>query len=166
MAKPEVPATAAVRFLAAQSIPFEPRFYSYEEHGGTARASSELRVTEHSVVKTLVFETDARKPLLVLMHGDCEVSAKKLARILVVKHVAPCDPATAHRHTGYTVGGISPFGTRTALPVYVEATILSLPVIYINGGKRGFLVAISPKDLQKHLNVTPVDVAIPETRTL
>jgi len=112
------------------------------------------------VIKTLVFETDARKPLLVCMHGDCEVSAKQLARILGAKHVAPCDPAAAHRHTGYTVGGISPFGTRIPLPVYVETTILSLPVIYVNGGKRGFLVAISPQALQQHLPVTPVDVAI------
>lgn len=166
MAKPEIPATNAVRFLTSHAIPFEPHFYKYEEHGGTGRASSELQIPEHNVVKTLVFETDARKPLLVLMHGDCEVSAKQLARILGVKHVAPCDPAAAHRHTGYMVGGISPFGTRTTLPVYIEATILSLPVIYINGGKRGFLVAIDPKAVQGHLKATPVDIAIPEKRTL
>lgn len=166
MAKPEVPATAAVRFLTAHAISFEPHFYKYEEHGGTARASSELQVPEHAVVKTLVFETDTREPLLILMHGDCEVSARQLARILGVKHVSPCNPSTAHRHTGYTIGGISPFGTRTALPVYVEATILSLPVMYINGGKRGFLVAIDPAAVHEHLNATPVDVAIPQTRTL
>jgi Cys-tRNA(Pro) deacylase len=160
MARPEIPATTAVRFLTAHAIPFEPHFYKYEEHGGTGRASSELQVPEHSVIKTLVFETDARKPLLVLMHGDCEVSTKQLARILGVKQVSPCDPATAQRHTGYMVGGTSPFGTRTALPVYAEATILSLPVIYINGGKRGFLVSVSPKAVQEHLGITPVDVAL------
>ena len=161
MARPEIPATGAVRFLKAHQIPFEPLFYKYEEHGGTARASSELRVPEHSVIKTLVFETDARKPLVMLMHGDCEVSTKQLARILGVKHVAPCDPATVQRHTGYMIGGVSPFGTRAALPVYVETTILSLPVIYLNGGKRGFLVAVSPAIVQQHLSGMPVDVAIP-----
>ena len=121
--------------------------------------NADLRQPEH-------FAPDARKPLLVLMHGDCEVSAKQLARILGVKHVAPCDPATAQRHTGYTVGGISPFGTRTPLPVYIEATILSLPVMYVNGGKRGFLVAIDPKVVRDHLQAVPVDVAIPENRSL
>ncbi len=161
MARPEIPATAAVRFLKARQIPFEPLFYKYEEHGGTARASSELRVPEHSVVKTLVFETGASEPLLVLMHGDCEVSTKQLARILGVKHVTPCDPATVQRHTGYVIGGVSPFGTRAALPVYVETSILSLPVIYINGGKRGFLVAVGPAIVQQHLSGMPVDVAIP-----
>ncbi len=166
MARSEIPSTAAVRFLTAHAIPFEPLFYTYEEHGGTARASSELQVPEHRVVKTLVFETDARKPLLVLMHGDCEVSTKQLARILGVKHVTPCDPGTAQRHTGYMVGGISPFGTRTPLPVYAETTIFSLPVMYINGGKRGFLVAVEPKTARQHLSMTPVDVAIPETRDL
>lgn len=164
MARPEIPATAAVRFLTARKIPFEPHLYKYEEHGGTGRASSELGVPEHGVVKTLVFETDTRKPLLVLMHGDCEVSQKQLARILGVKHVTPCDPAAAQRHTGYTVGGISPFGTRNALPVYVEATILSLPTVYINGGKRGFLVSVNPAAIREHLAAIPVDVAIPESR--
>jgi Cys-tRNA(Pro) deacylase len=164
MARQEIPATTAVRFLTTHAIPFEPLFYKYEEHGGTGRASSELHVPEHAVIKTLVFETDARKPLLVLMHGDCEVSTKQLARILDVKHVSPCDPATAHRHTGYMVGGISPFGTRSALPIYVEATILSLPTIYINGGKRGFLVAVNPRAVEEHLAITPVHAAIPESR--
>lgn len=164
MARPDIPVTSAVRVLTANSIPFEPHFYAYEEHGGTARAASELQIEEHSVVKTLVFENDARKPLLVLMHGDCEVSAKQLARILGVKHVSPCDPPSAQRHTGYTVGGISPFGTRIALPVYVETTILSLPRAYINGGKRGFLVSVNPQVLERILPVTRVDVAIPETR--
>jgi Cys-tRNA(Pro) deacylase len=166
MARPEVPATTAVRFLTAHAIPFEPLFYKYEEHGGTGRASSELHVSEHQVIKTLVFETEARKPLLVLMHGDCEVSTKQLARVLGTKHVVPCDASTAQRHTGYMVGGISPFGTRTSLLVYVEATILSLPEIYINGGKRGFLVAVNPRVVQEHLASTPVNVAIPETRSL
>ncbi len=164
MARPEIPATTAIRFLNSRKIPFDPHFYKYEEHGGTSRASSELQVPEHAVIKTLVFETDEREPLLVLMHGDREVSQKQLARILGVKHVVPCDPAGAQRHTGSMVGGISPFGTRTALPVYVEATILSLPVIYINGGKRGFLVSVSPAMVREHLAPTPVDVAIPESR--
>lgn len=160
MSKPDIPVTTAVRFLMSRKIPFEPHFYKYEEHGGTSRASSELGVPEHQVIKTLIFETDTKKPVVVLMHGDCEVSTKQFARVLGVRHLAPCDPAAAHRYTGYTVGGISPFGTRTPLPVYVEASILALPVIYINGGKRGFLAAINPDALRQHLSATPVDVAI------
>ena len=160
MAHPDIPVTTAVRALREARVPFEPMLYPYEEHGGTAHAAASLAVPEHHVIKTLVFETDGRKPLIVLMHGDREVSTKQLARTIGVKQVHPCDTATAQRLTGYTVGGISPFGTRSRLPVYVERTILSLPRIYVNGGKRGFLVAIEPQDLIRVLAPTPADVAI------
>ena len=123
-------------------------------------ASRELGVDEHQVVKTLVMEDDRKNPLLILMHGDKEVSTKNLARVLGVKSVEPCDPETAHRHTGYVVGGISPFGTRKALKVYVEASVLELPKIYINAGKRGLLAEMSPQELKRVLNPIPVKVAI------
>ena len=160
MEKTDYPVTPAVRLLRAKSIAFDPRLYAWEEHGGTARAAAELGVEEHAVVKTLVMQTDARKPFIVLMHGDREVSTKQLARSLKTKSVAPCDAANAQKLTGYLVGGISPFGTRTGMPVYVEASILTLPKIYINGGKRGFLVAINPHDLSKALAFQEVGVAI------
>jgi Cys-tRNA(Pro) deacylase len=160
MKKQAVPATQGVRFLRDNGVEFTPHFYDYEEHGGTARAADELEVEEHSVVKTLVMETDERKPLIVLMHGDCEVSTKELARQMGVRRVEPCDAAAAHRHTGYQVGGISPFGTKGELPVFCESTVLSLPRVYLNGGKRGFLVEISPVDLERVLPVLPVRVAI------
>jgi len=156
----EYPVTLAVRILQERGIPFTPHLYSYEEHGGAQRAAAELRVPLHSVVKTLVMETDERKVFLILMHGDLEVSTKQMARILGVKRVLPSDPATAQRQTGYMVGGISPLGTRNALPVYAEATVLDLPVMYLNGGKRGFLIAITPSDLRKMLPLTPVSVAV------
>jgi Cys-tRNA(Pro) deacylase len=145
----DYPVTTAVRALKAAGIPFVSHLYSYEEHGGTAHAARSLGVDEHSVIKTLVMEADGKKPLLVLMHGDREVSTKQLARTLGVKRVVPCDPQTAHRHTGYMVGGISPFGTRSPLPVAVEVSLLSLERIYINGGKRGFLVEIDPSCLTR-----------------
>jgi Cys-tRNA(Pro) deacylase len=154
------PVTPAVRFLREQRVEFEPHLYDYEERGGTRHSAEALGVDEHAVVKTLVLETDARKALIVLMHGDREVSTKQLARTLGVKSVAPCDPATAQKHTGYLVGGTSPFGTRTRLPVYVERTIFQLPKIYINGGKRGFLVEIEPKDLRILSPLEEVEVAI------
>ncbi|MFN0157063.1 MAG: Cys-tRNA(Pro) deacylase [Bacteroidota bacterium] len=157
----EYPVTTAVRVLREKKIPFEPFLYDFEEHGGTRVAAAALGVDEHAVIKTLVFENDARKPFIVLMHGDCEVSAKQLARTLGVKQVSPCDPHAAQRHTGYMVGGTSPFGTRTPLPVYVEQTIFSLPTIYINGGKRGFLVGIDPTTLKFAFSITEVWVAIP-----
>ena len=160
MEKPDYPMTPAVRLLREKKVDFAPRLYAYEDHGGTTRAAAELNVSEHAVIKTLVMETEQRKPLMVLMHGDREVSTKQLARALGVKTISPCDAATAQRHTGYVVGGISPFGTRAKLPVYVERTILALPEIYINGGKRGFLIAINPHDLRSLLAVTEVDVAI------
>jgi Cys-tRNA(Pro) deacylase len=154
------PVTPAVRLLRESKVEFEPHLYEYEERGGTRHSAESLGVEEHAVVKTLVMETDARKPLVVLMHGDREVSTRQLARTLGVKSVQPCDPATAQKHTGYRVGGTSPFGTRTRLPVYVERTIFELPKIYINGGKRGFLVEIEPKDLRILSPLEEVEVAI------
>ena len=156
----DYPVTPVVRMLREKHVVFEPHVYDYVERGGTRRSSEELGVDEHAVVKTLVMETDARKPLIVLMHGDREVSTKQLARALGVKSVSPCDFAQAQKHTGYMVGGTSPFGTRTRLPVYVERTIFDLPKIYINGGKRGFLVSIEPKVLRELLPVEEVEVAI------
>ena len=156
----DYPVTPAVRVLREKRVAFAPRLYEYEERGGTRRSAAELGVDEHAVVKTLVMETDSRKPLVVLMHGDREVSTKQLARALGVKSVHPCDPAAAQKHTGYMVGGTSPFGTRAALPVYVERTIFELPKIYINGGKRGFLVEIDPQDLRILSPLAEVEVGI------
>lgn len=163
MAKPDYPMTTAVRVLLEKKVNFRPHLYTYEEHGGTKLSAQALGVPEHHVVKTLVMETEEKKPLLVLMHGDREVSTKQLARILAVKRVEPCDETAANRHTGYLFGGTSPFGTRHPLPVYVERSVLALPRIYINGGKRGFLVEIDPADLRKALSATEVDVAISPT---
>lgn len=159
MSKPEYPMTTAIRVLREMKIEFLPHLYKYEEHGGTKLSASALNVPEHQVIKTLVMETEDRKPLLVLMHGDLEVSTKQLARLLGVKKVDPCDEATASRHTGYVFGGTSPLGTRHPLPVYVERSVFASPRIYINGGKRGFLVEIDPADLRKTLSLTEVDVA-------
>lgn len=161
MSKTDYPVTPAVRMLRDKKINFEPHLYDYQEHGGTARSAAELGVDEHSVVKTLVMETDQREPLIILMHGDREVSTKELARAINAKTVAPCKPDVAQKHTGYMVGGTSPFGTRRSLPVYVERTIFDLPKIYINGGKRGFLVSIDPQILKTALPVHEVAVAIP-----
>lgn len=160
MEKTNYPVTPAVRLLREKKIAFEPHLYAWEEKGGTSRAAAELGVEEHAVVKTLVFETDARKPLIVLMHGDLEVSTRQLARSLEARSVSPCDVSTAQKLTGYVVGGISPFGTRTSLPVYAESTILKLPRIYINGGKRGFLISINPQELRLILSLKEVQVAI------
>ena len=160
MDKANYPVTPAVRLLREKRIVFEPHIYAYEEHGGTKRSAEELQVDEHAVIKTLVMETDSREPLIVLMHGDREVSTRELARTLGIKRVSPCDPDVAQKHTGYQIGGTSPFGTRKALPVYAEKTIFDLPVIYINGGKRGFLVSIDSNDLRRALAVLEVNVAI------
>ncbi len=159
MSKDHIPATPAIRFLKDNKVDFVPRPYKYEERGGTEVAAKELGVDEHLTVKTLVMEDEKKAPFIVLMHGDREVSIKELARILGVKAVQPCDPATASRHTGYMVGGTSPFGTKKALPVYAEETILSLPVIYINAGKKGLLVEMKPAELARILKATPVKVA-------
>ena len=159
MSKDHIPATPAIRALKENRVDFVPRPYKYEERGGTEVAARELCVDEHLTVKTLVMEDDGKSPFIVLMHGDREVSTKDLARILGVKTVQPCDAASANRHTGYMVGGTSPFGTRKSLPVYVEETILGLPVIYINAGRKGLLVEMRPADLAKVLKLTPVSVA-------
>ncbi len=152
-------ATRAIRVLKEKGAAFVIHSYKYEEHGGTPVAARELGVDEHAVIKTLVFETDAREPLIVLMHGDREVSAKNLARILGVKSVTPCTPEAANKHTGYLVGGISPFGTRKRLEIYMQRTIADLPKIYINAGKRGLLAEIVPADLVRILEPRPVDAA-------
>jgi Cys-tRNA(Pro) deacylase len=160
MAKEKTPVTAAVRALRAAGVGFSDHLYSYEEKGGTAVSSRELGVDEHCVIKTLVMENDAKQPLIVLMHGDRQVSTKELARQIGVRSVEPCRPEVAQKHTGYLVGGTSPFGVRRQMPVYVEESILSLPLIYINGGKRGYLVGLSPAELQRVVQPTPVRVAI------
>lgn len=150
----------AVRVLRQHGVAFVPHRYEWEPHGGTRASASALGVDEHTVVKTLVFEDDAKKPLCILMHGDCEVSAKNLARSIGVKSVAPCRPDVADRHSGYQVGGTSPFGLKRPMPVYAERSVLELPKLYINGGARGFLVEISGAELVRVLAPRPVDVAI------
>lgn len=156
----KVPSTPATRLLREQGVAYSEHLYRYEEKGGTRVSARELGVDEHAVVKTLVMEDDAGAPLVVLMHGDREVSTKALARQLGRKAVQICRPEVANRHSGYQVGGTSPLGTRKAMPVFVERTVLDLPRIYVNGGSRGFLVGIAPKDLAALLAPTPVDVAI------
>ena len=151
--------TQALRALEQSGIPFTLHAYKYREHGGTEVAAKELGVEEHTVVKTLVFEDDQQVPLLLLMHGDRTVSTKSLARTLGVKTVRPCDPKSAHRHTGYVVGGISPLGTTKRLRIFIERSIVELQKIYINAGKRGLLAEVSPKDLARELDPTFVDVA-------
>ncbi len=158
MSAAKVPVTPAIRVLRAAKVPFEPHLYAYEEKGGTTASARELGVDEHQVVKTLIMEDEKKAPLVVLMHGDREVSTKNLARLIGVKSITPCSPDTADRHSGYKVGGTSPFGTRKRMPIYMQSTIVELDTIYINGGKRGFLVALSPKDAQKVLGATLVDV--------
>lgn len=158
----DYPVTTAVRELRAKKVEFVPHLYNYVEHGGTRVSAEALGVPEHAVVKTIVMETNDRKPLLVLMHGDLEVSTKNLARAIGVKHVELCSADVGQRHTGYQFGGTSPFGTRKKLPVYAEKTIFELEKIYINGGKRGFLVEIDPKELKRVFEVEEVEVGINE----
>ncbi len=158
------PVTPAVRFLREHGVEFTHHPYRYEEHGGTRVSSRELSVPEHEVVKTLVMEGDGGQPLLVLMHGDREVSTKDLARQIGARRVAPCRAEDAARHTGYVVGGTSPFGTRRPLPVYVERTILDLRKVYVNGGHRGYLVGLAPEVFVRLLSATPVSVAIEHGR--
>ena len=155
----DYPITPAVRFLREKNIAFTPHLYNYVEKGGTRESAKQLGVDEHAVIKTLVFETNEKRPLIVLMHGDREVSTKNLARYLGVKSVDPASSERATKWTGYMFGGTSPFGTKTMMPVYVEATIFELEKIYINGGKRGFLIEITPDELRA-LNITDVSVAI------
>ena len=153
----ETPATA---FLKKNAVSFTEHPYEYEDKGGTRVSAEKLGVDEHSVVKTLVMEDDAKKPLVVLMHGDREVSTKNLARQIGKKRVEPCKPDVAERHSGFQVGGTSPFGLRKPMPVFVEKTVLALPRIYINGGRRGFLVGIDPKELLRVVAATQVEVAL------
>lgn len=150
----------AIRALRAANVAFTPHVYAWQPHGGTRASADALGVDEHAVIKTLIFEDDARAPLCILMHGDREVSTKNLARAIGTKTVAPCAPEVADRHSGYQVGGTSPFGLRHAMPIFLQQTILDLPSIYINGGARGFLVAIDPREAQRVLAPTLVDVAV------
>ena len=155
----DYPVTLAIRVLRREKVQYTPHLYAYEERGGTRVSSAQLGVDEHAVIKTLIFEDDAKKPLCVLMHGDREVSAKNLARHIGTKSVVPCAPDVADRHSGYQVGGTSPFGLKRAMPVYCENGIAALPRIYINGGARGFLVGIDPADLVRVLKPALVNVA-------
>jgi Cys-tRNA(Pro) deacylase len=159
LTKDKFPVTSAIRFLRENRADFTERPYKYEEEGGTEKAARALEVDEHLVIKTLVMEDDQKRPLIVLMHGDRQVSTKELARVIGVKSVDPCAPEVALKHTGYMVGGISPFGTKKRLPVYVEETILSLPRIFINAGRRGLLCEMSPMDLVRVLKPVSVRVA-------
>jgi len=157
VSKDKHPVTNAVRVLREHGVEFTHHPYEYEERGGTEVSARELGVDEHAVIKTLVMEDDAKRPLVVLMHGDREVSTKNLARTLGVKAISPCDPAVADRHSGYQVGGTSPFGTRRAMPVYMQRTIADLPYLYVNGGRRGYLVGMTPTDLMRVLKAAAVD---------
>ncbi|MFA7268354.1 MAG: Cys-tRNA(Pro) deacylase [Sterolibacterium sp.] len=159
--KPEqrAPETPATQFLRKHGIAHSDHLYEYEERGGTSVSSRELNVPEHNVIKTLVMEDDTAHPLIVLMHGDRQVSTKELARQLGVKKISPCSPETAQRHTGYQVGGTSPFGIKKPLPICMEKTILDLSLVYINGGRRGYLVGVHPHDILKMLTPRIVEVA-------
>ena len=152
--------TAAIRALRENGVSFSEHTYTYVDRGGTAEGAFQLDLDEHSMVKTLIMEDEGKKPLIVLMHGDREVSTKELARTIGVKRITPCTPETAQKHSGYMVGGTSPFGTRKTMPIYMEASIRDLQRIYINGGKRGYLVGIDPKELLRVLNPTLVKAAI------
>lgn len=156
----DYPITPAIRVLRQHKIDFEPHVFDYVEKGGTKHSSQILGVDEHSIIKTLVFETNEKKSLIVLMHGDLQVSTKELARIIKVKTVSPVTPEKANKLTGYLVGGTSPFGVKTKMPTYVEKTIFDLDTIFINGGKRGFLVSLQPKILREVLQVEEVVVGI------
>ncbi|MBQ1766420.1 MAG: Cys-tRNA(Pro) deacylase [Aquincola sp.] len=152
--------TPATQWLRQHGVAFTEHVYDYVDHGGTGESSRQLGVDEHAVVKTLVMQDDKAQPLIVLMHGDRQVSTKNLARAIGAKAVEPCKPEVAQRHSGFLVGGTSPFGTRKAMPVYVEQSVLALPGIYINGGRRGFLVGIAPGVLTDLLGAKPVQCAI------
>ncbi len=160
MAKNKTPITPAIRLLRNEKVNFDEFTYAYEDRGGTAVSSRELGVDEHLMIKTLVMEDEIKQPLIVLMHGDREVSTKNLARLIGAKSISPCSSETAAKHTGYQVGGTSPFGTRKSMPVYMEKSIAELPKIYINGGKRGFLVSLDPREAMRILQPTLVQVGI------
>ncbi|HEX7557982.1 MAG TPA: aminoacyl-tRNA deacylase [Usitatibacter sp.] len=155
-------ATPATVFIAKHGVAFTEHHFEYVEHGGTAHTSSALGVPEHQVVKTLIMEDEKGEPLVVLMHGDRKVSTKELARAAGVKRIAPCKPETATRHSGYLIGGTSPFGTRKSMPVYLERSVLDLPRIYINGGRRGYLLGMDSSELVRLLSPVLVDVALEE----
>ena len=155
----DYPVTMAVRVLRQHKVDFSPHVYAWEPRGGTAASAQHLGVDEHVVVKTLIFEDEAKKPMCILMHGDREVSAKNLARHIGTKSVAPCLPEVADRHSGYQVGGTSPFGLKRAMPVYCESTIVELPRLYINGGARGFLVGVTGAEVMRVLKPELVSVA-------
>jgi Cys-tRNA(Pro) deacylase len=159
MAKKKPPVTPATRVLKQAGVDFSHHLYDYQERGGTSVSSRELGVDEHQVIKTLVFEDDRKRPLIVLMHGDLQVSGRALARALGVRSAEPCDPSVAEKHTGYKVGGTSPFGLRKPLPIYAEASIARLDRVYLNGGSRGYLVGLQPQVLQHLLQPTWVEVA-------
>lgn len=156
----DYPVTPAIRVLRQYKIPFEPHVFDYVEKGGTKHSAEVLGIDENAVIKTLVFETNEKKPLIVLMHGDLQVSTKELARTLKVKTISPVTPEIANKLTGYLVGGTSPFGTKTKIPIYVEKTIFDLDKIYINGGKRGFLISIDPNVLKEVLQIQGVEVGL------
>ena len=160
MKSENAPETPATKFLRQNGIAHSNHLYAYEEHGGTKVSARELNVDEHAVVKTLIFEDEQAKPLIVLMHGDCKVSTKELARQVGCKKIEPCKPEVANRHTGFLVGGTSPFGTKKKMPVYIEKSILDLPLIYINGGKRGYLVGVHPHDIVRTLSPVAVEAAL------
>ncbi len=163
MAKKEhISETQATQMLRKHQVVFSEHPYAYEEHGGTGVSARELGVPEHAVVKTLVMQDEGARPLIVLMHGDCKVSTKNLARAIPCKSVEPCKPEVAQRHSGYQIGGTSPFGTKRTMPVFVEAGILQLDIIYINGGRRGYLVGIVPQVLLDLLAARPVHCALQE----
>jgi Cys-tRNA(Pro) deacylase len=160
MARENLPVTNAVRVLREHGVEYSDHAYDYEPRGGTAVSARELGVDEHAVIKTLIMEDEHKQPMIVLMHGDREVSTKNLARFLSVKHVVACAPTVADRHSGYQVGGTSPFGTRKAMPVYMERSIATLPYIYVNGGRRGYLVGMRPTELMRVLQPALVDAAV------
>ena len=160
MSKEKIPTTPAVLALKAQRVDFTLHAYQYEERGGTKTAAGKLMVDEHRIIKTLIMEDDTGRPLIILMHGDREVSTKSLARAMGVKLVSPCHPAVAEKHTGYKVGGTSPFGTKKTLPVYIEQTIMELPDILINAGSRGLLAKMPTHELVRLLKPIAVNVAI------
>lgn len=153
--------TPATQWLKAAGVRYTEHPYDYVEHGGTAESARQLAVPEHAVVKTLVMQDEQGRPLIVLMHGDHQVSTKALARAIGVKAVEPCKPEVAQRHSGYLVGGTSPFGTRKSMPVFVQTSVLALPRVFINGGRRGYLVGLDPAVLQQPLGAQPVDCALP-----
>ena len=159
MSKEKTPVTQAIRVLREHKVEYSEHLYKYEDKGGTTVSARELGVDEHCVVKTLIMEDEQKHPLIVLMHGDREVGTGMLAKQIGVKKINPCDPKTADKHSGYQVGGTSPFGTRHPMPVYMESSIAELPRIYINGGKRGFLIGVAPQEVIRVLQPVLVQAA-------